>query len=209
MTPPQPEAIDNACEVLARRDPVLAKAYRNAGCPTWRTAAPNYASLARIVVYQLISTKAADAIWQRVLARHPTVSPRAILDDDPDGLLSCGLSRPKYQHLVAIATAVDIGALDFEALRTVPIDSARQTLLAIKGIGPWTAETFLMNAIGHFDAFPKGDVGLMESYRRLSDLPERPSAKALSEMAEAWRPYRAVAAHLLYAWLHIDRDDGT
>lgn len=206
MTAPRAAVLRQACEILAETDNALANAYQAVDLPNWRSRPANYQSLARIVVYQLISTKAADAIWARLLARHPDVTASKVLNDDQDALRACGLSRPKLAHLNSIAHAVQTNVLDFEALADVSEASARETLLAVKGIGPWTADTFLMTSLGHLDAFPHGDVGLMESYRRLTKADTRLTSKAFSERAEAWRPFRAVAAHLLYDWLHLTRD---
>ena len=206
MTAPSEAVLRAACETLAAADPELKQAYGAVDLPNWRSRPANYQSLAQIVVYQLISTKAADAIWGRICARHPEFTPRAVLADDPEDLLACGLSRPKLGHLHAIAEAVQSGVLDFNELAQVPIDAARKTLVSVRGIGPWTAETFLMTALGQLDAFPHGDVGLMEAHKRLSGAEERLSAKAFSELANSWRPHRAVAAHLLYDWLHSVRD---
>lgn len=205
MTAPSPPVLRQACETLASRDAALAKAYEQVQLPNWRATEATYKSLARIVVYQLISTKAADAIWERVCRRYQSMTARAVLDDDEQALLACGLSRPKLGHLLAIADAVERGTLNIEELDAVDIEDARRSLLAVRGIGPWTSETFLMNAVGHLDAFPHGDVGLLEAYRKLTDAAERMTAKAFSQLAENWRPYRAVAAHLLYDWLHFDR----
>ncbi|MEL7136784.1 MAG: DNA-3-methyladenine glycosylase 2 family protein [Pseudomonadota bacterium] len=205
MNAPSEHVLRQACESLVARDPILAKAYSKVDLPNWRGTDAHYRTLARIVVYQLISTEAADAIWARVEARFAQVTAQGFLVDDRDALLACGLSRPKLEHMTAIAEAVENGILDFEALANAPIDDARKTLLSVRGIGPWTAETFLMNALGHLDAFPHGDVGLMESYKRLSGAKVRLTSKAFSKQAIAWQPYRAVAAHLLYDWLHLDR----
>ena len=206
MTAPSERALRGACEALADIDKCLCQAYNKIGLPNWRDRPASYQSLAMIVVYQLISTKAADAIWGRVLARHPDLSAKDVLTDDTDALLACGLSRPKLAHLVAIAEAVESGVLDFNRLANDPIEAARKTLLSVRGIGPWTADTFLMTALGHLDAFPHGDVGLMEAYKRLSGADARLGSKDFSVLAESWRPYRAVAAHLLYDWLHSVRD---
>ena len=205
MTAPSAETLIRACETLAAKDKVLASAYDHIGLPVWRATDPTYQSLARIVVYQLISTKAADAIWQRLVATLGGVTVQGVLTHDPERLLACGLSRPKLKHLQAIAQAVRSGALELETLHTLTIDEAYQQLCQVRGIGPWTANTFLMNAIGHLDAFPHDDVGLLEAYKLLSGADERPSAKAFSRLAETWRPYRAVAAHLLYDWLNARR----
>lgn len=205
MAAPAGDRLAHACSVLAARDPALARAHETVGLPNWRATEPSYQTLAKIVVYQLISTKAADAIWARVRDRYEAMTATAVLQDDQDALRACGLSRPKLSHLNSIASAVDSGDLDLARLGTLPIEDARKNLLAIKGIGPWSADTFLMNAIGHLDAFPAGDVGLMEAYRRLSEASERPTSKRFTELAEAWRPYRGVAAHLLYDWYNLTR----
>lgn len=206
MTAPSEDVLRDACEALAVSDEHLKTAYDTVGLPNWRDRAATYQSLAMIVVYQLISTKAADAIWARVLTRHPDLSAKDVLTDDAEALLACGLSRPKLGHLTAIAEAVESGVLDFDRLEADPIEAARKTLLSVRGIGPWTADTFLMTSLGHLDAFPHGDVGLMEAHKRLSGAEIRLAAKDFSNLAESWRPYRAVAAHLLYDWLHSVRD---
>lgn len=208
MTAPTVDLLAQACKTLAAQDTVLAKAHDEVGLPVWRATEATYQSLARIVVYQLISTKAADAIWQRVCDALGAVTAQAVLSKHPDHLLACGLSRPKLQHLQAIAAAVETGSLELNAMRDLPIDEARRALIAVRGIGPWTADTFLMNALGHLDAFPHGDVGLIEAYRKLSGAEQRLEAKIFSAQAEAWRPYRAVAAHLLYDWLNAGRNRG-
>ena len=203
---PSPETIKAACEALALKNTVLARAYTESGVPVWRAAPAQYETLARAVVYQLISTKAAAAIWQRLLERHRDMSPEDILADDPEALKSVGLSRPKVSHLRTIAEAIVAGQLDFARLAKAPIDMARKELLAVKGIGPWTADIFLMNALGKLDAFPVGDVGLMEAHKQLSGIETRLDRDAFSALAEDWRPHRGVAAHLLYGWLNMMRE---
>ncbi|MEO0607731.1 MAG: DNA-3-methyladenine glycosylase 2 family protein [Pseudomonadota bacterium] len=205
MSAPSPRLLKQACDALAERDACLAHAYQTVGLPTWRATAPTYQALARIVVYQLISTKAADVIWGRIQDRLESVTAEAVLRDNQEALRACGLSRPKLGHLNAIAEAVRSGALDLNAMREQPITDARRALLAIKGIGPWTADTFLMTALGHLDAFPSGDVGLIEAYRQLDGADARLTAKAFTAAADSWRPYRAVAAHLLYDWYNSTR----
>ena len=206
MTAPTRTELAQACEALAARDEALARALSDVGLPVWRATAASYESLARIVVYQLISTKAADAIWGRVADTLGEITAETVLNHDPDRLLDCGLSRPKLQHLLAIAAAVHTDQLNIASLRAMPIAVARAQLLAVRGIGPWTADTFLMNALGHLDAFPHGDVGLLEAHKLLTGADERLTARAFSQTAEHWRPYRGVAAHLLYSWLHLHRE---
>lgn len=205
MSGPSAEVLTQACQALGQRNAALARAYKESGLPVWRAAEPCYENLARIIAYQQLSTKAAGTIWGRVVGRHGTVTPEAILGDDEDGLRACGLSRPKIRHLNSIAEAVVTGGLSFDRLCSSPVDEARDELIAVKGIGPWTAEIFLMNAVGKLDAFPPGDVGLMEAYKQLAELDERHEIKAFTALAEDWRPYRGVAAHLLWGWINMMR----
>ncbi len=205
MPRPSERVLSQACDELAKRDLILARAYSEIGLPSWRTSEPNYQTLARLVVYQLISTKAADAIWLRIAQRLGEVTPQAVLEDDQEALRGCGLSRPKLAHMNSIAQAVLDGTLDFERLRVSSSKAAEAELLAVKGIGPWTAQTFLMTAFGDMDAFPAGDVGLMESYKRLGYADIRHTSRSFAKLAEIWRPYRAVAAHLLYDWFNANR----
>ncbi len=201
MVHPTPHDLKTACETLADRDHVMARIYTTLGPPEWRTAPASFETLARSVIYQLLSTKAAATIWGRLGdLLDGDVNQNSILAADETALRACGVSRPKIRHMRAIAEAVLSGALDFDRLRHSDIGPARAELVAVKGIGPWTAEIFLMNAVGHLDAFPVGDVGLMEGYRRAAEDAERLASKPFSELAETWRPYRGVAAHLLWNW---------
>ena len=150
---------------------------------------------------------AAAAIWARTEALLGEVTPEAVLAADPDALRACGQSRPKVGHLTSIAEALVTGTLSLPRVCTAPLDDARRELVAVKGIGPWTAELFLLYATGAMDAFPVGDVGLMEAHRLLAAHETRMDIKAFTQHAEAWRPNRGVAAHLLWAWLHVHRGD--
>lgn len=205
MNRPSKAEIRKACELLSGRDAALARAYEAIGLPAWRASEASYALLAKTVVYQLVSTRAAEAIWDRVEARLGPVTPERILACEPDALRACGLSRPKISHMNTIAAAILEGVLDLARIKVADIDAARAELLAVKGIGPWTADLFLLYAAGHMDAFPKGDVGLMEAHRRLGNYDIRMTNKAFSEHADNWRPYRGVAAHLLWGWLNAER----
>ena len=122
-----------------------------------------------------------------------------------DTLRAAGMSRPKIAHLKSIAVAMQAGTLNLERVSASPLEEARKELLAVKGIGPWTAELFLLYARGEMDAFPTGDVGLMEAYKQLSGATERMTAKAFTAHAESWRPHRGVAAHLLWGGLNSER----
>jgi len=205
MTSPPAKRLAEACAALARSDPALARAHDEVGLPTWRVIDPGYGGLARIIAFQQISTQAATAIWGRVCDRLGEITPEAVLAAEEDMLRGCGLSRPKVAHLRSIAAAVTGGELALDTLSARPIEEARASLTAVKGIGPWTADVFLLTATGAMDAFPAGDVGLMESYRLLrGDEAKFPPADFL-EQAETWRPFRGVAAHLLWDWINRQR----
>lgn len=199
-----PQTIKAACEDLAKRDTALARAYDHIGIPDWRTTEPCFESIARTVTYQLLSTRAAGTIWGRVkLWAGGDVNPERILEGNEDELRACGLSRPKISHLKSIAGAIRSNALPIARLHTMKDAEARKALIAVKGIGPWTAEIFLMSSLGRMDAFPEGDVGLMEAHRMLTDSEERLKPREFQTLAESWRPWRGVAAHLL--WGHINK----
>jgi DNA-3-methyladenine glycosylase II len=204
MTAPTPSAIKAACETLAASDRALALAYATSGVPKWRARKLDYALFAGLVTHQLISLQAAASIWARIQAHLGEVTAENMLAASENELRACGLSRPKITHMKSIARAV-LGPLDLASLPRFSPDEARKSLLAVKGIGPWTAELVALYALGEMNAFPHGDVGLMESYKRLSAAETRLSSKAFSQLAEDWRPHRGVAAHLLWAWLHSDR----
>ena len=207
MTAPSQARLKAACETLARVDPALARAYDLTGIPAWRDGAPSYAMLARMITHQQISLSAAGAIWARTETLLGAVTPEAVLAADPEALRACGQSRPKVGHLVSIAEAVVTGTLSLPRVCDASLVDARRELVAVKGIGPWTAELFLLYATGAMDAFPVGDVGLMEAHRLLAAHETRMDIKAFTQHAEAWRPNRGVAAHLLWAWLHSHRGD--
>lgn len=206
MTAPSTRRLKAACERLAGIDPALAGAYDAIGVPAWRSGSPTYAMIGRMIAHQQISTKAAATIWGRVEALLGEVTASALLAAQPDDLRACGLSRPKVAHLTSIAEAMQSGALDLARVCASDLDTARAELVGVRGIGPWTAELFLLYAVGTMDAFPTADVGLMEAHRQLSGHDVRMESRAFTAHAEAWRPHRGVAAHLLWGWLNAARD---
>lgn len=203
---PGPDTLKQGCAELAASDSALANAYEAIGVPVWRSGTSEFATLARMIAFQQISTRAGATIWGRVEELCPEMTAATILAADDEALRGCGLSRPKVRYLKAIATDETSGALDFSRLQSAPIADARRELTAVKGIGPWTAEVFLLYTAGHLDAFPPGDVGLMEAYRLLADQDQRMEAKAFSAHAENWAPWRGVATHLLWGWINAARE---
>jgi DNA-3-methyladenine glycosylase II len=190
---------------LARQCEVMKAAHAYVGVPEWRTRQGDYAELARIIAYQQLSTKAAGTIWGRVVVLLGKVTPKAVLAADIDALRACGLSRPKISHIRSIAAAVEDGSLNFRRLVKKSDDDARAELVAVKGIGPWTADIYLMACLGRWDVFPHADIGLSEAYRMISGQRKRHPPKKFLRTGERWRPYRGVAAHLLWAYINAAR----
>lgn len=206
MTSPSPEVLQTACDQLSASDPALKRALDTTGIPAWRSVPPAYQSIARTIVYQQISTKAAANIWARLLnwANHD-LQPHSILTAKENKLRNCGLSGPKIRHLTSIADAISSGVLDLGRLAGLSDQDARKQLISVRGIGPWTADIYLMGALGRLDPFPATDIGLIESLRLLQGAEARMSFKDFERHAEHWRPYRAVAAHILWGYLNHPR----
>jgi DNA-3-methyladenine glycosylase II len=131
------------------------------------------------------------------------ITAEAILAADDATLRAAGFSAPKIRTLRAISEAAAAGVLDLDGLGAFSAEDAIAHMTAIKGVGPWTAEVYLLFALGHPDIFPAKDVALQEAARLAFDLPARPTEKQLAAMAEAWRPYRSAAARLLWAYYRV------
>jgi DNA-3-methyladenine glycosylase II len=170
------------------------------GPPPLRRRDPGFAGLAAIIVSQQVSTASASAILGRLEARYFPPDPAQIASASEEDLKGCGLSTPKIRALKAVAEAVMLGGLDFDALSGATAEDAHRALVAVKGIGPWTADVFLTFCLGHPDAFPAGDLALQEAARIALELKTRPDARQLERIAERWRPWRAVAARLLWTY---------
>lgn len=202
-------ALTRAVKQLAKTCPVMEAARAAIGTPTWRKRRGGYAGVARIIAFQQVSTAAAAAIWGRVEADLGRVTHTTILETSEDSLRAYGLSRPKVAHLKSVAAAVESGALNFRRLARKADDAARQELTAVRGVGPWTADVYLMSCLGRTDVFPHADIGLSEAYRMLSNETERHPPKDFLQIAERWRPYRGVAAHMLWAYINAERNRQT
>ena len=164
-----------------------------------------FESLVSILVHQQVSLASAAAIWARVDAGIKPLAPETVLRLTDDDLKGLGLSRPKVRYLRALADAVASGRLDLDALAAADEPSVRQRLTSVTGIGDWTADIYLLQCLGHPDIWPAKDIGLQASAHALFELENRPTADELIDLAEPWRPWRAVAARLLwsyYRYLH-------
>jgi DNA-3-methyladenine glycosylase II len=186
---------------LARVEPRFAHALEATGPLPLRLRQDGFEALLDAIVSQQVSVAAADAIWARLAAAGYT-APDSVLAADDEALRACGLSRQKARYARALAAA----SFDYEALRLQPTEEVVATLVAVPGIGRWTAEIYAMFSLGRADVFAPGDLALQESARILFGLDDRPREAALRQMAEAWSPWRAVAARLLWAYYRVAKE---
>jgi DNA-3-methyladenine glycosylase II len=190
---------------LRAADPVLARLLDEVGAPSPRPPQDErYAALVRAIVGQQLSVAAARAIWARLLDRFgahaPT--PAQILNDDPEELrIACGLSRAKVAYLRSLAEHVLSGELELDRLDALEDDEVMAELVAVKGIGAWSAHIFLMFQLGRPDVLAVGDLGIRRAVERAYGLPGLPTAAELTALAEPWRPYRTAACVLLWSSL--------
>jgi DNA-3-methyladenine glycosylase II len=198
--------LTRAVKDLAKQCTIIEAAYDYVGVPEWRVRPGGYAGLARIIAYQQLSTKAAATIWGRVEVLLGKVTPETVLAADIDALRACGMSRPKISHIRSIATAIEDGSLNLKRVTRASDADAQAELVAVKGIGPWTADVYLMSALGRWDVFPHADIGLSEAYRMIAGERKRHPPKKFLRTGERWRPYRGVAAHMLWSYINAARE---
>lgn len=189
-----------ATAALCAQDEVMAGLVARLGPPILRRRPPGYAGLAAIIVGQQLSTTSAAAIFGRLALAFDGPSAPALAAATDEALRACGLSTAKIGTLRACAAAEADGTVDLLSLAALPADRAHATLCSIKGVGPWTADLFLLFCLGHADAWPAGDLALQEAMRLVLALPTRPTARSMDSLAERWRPWRGVAAHVLWAY---------
>lgn len=192
--------LDAAIAALTALDSRWAPVLARGGRPPLRRRAGGFAGLAQIIVSQQVSVASAAAIHGRLVAIADPFDHACVLRARKDKLLRVGLSNAKIKTLKAIAKAIDSGEINLATLVDLPADDAHAALVALHGIGPWTADVYLLACIGHADAWPAGDIALQESARVAFGLPARPTTKEMGSLAEPWRPYRAVAARLLWSY---------
>lgn len=185
---------------LAAIEPRFGGIVTRHGIPPLRRSEPGLRGLLRIVTDQLISLKAGEAIWRRIEAELHPFDADIIGGMEHTRLMALGLSGAKARTFQALAKAVCEGHLQFDELAGVSDDDVVQRLQKNKGIGPWTADIYLLSAMGRADAWPAGDLALQAAAQDLFGLPGRPGPQDMKRLAEAWRPIRSVAARLL--WSH-------
>ena len=190
-------------DALGRADPDLARARAVAGPLPDRSRPADFESLVRIMVQQQLSIASADAIWRRLEAAVEPFTAANLLAAEDGALGRAGLSRPKQAYCRNLAEAVVGGSLELDGLAGLDDAAAMQALTAIKGIGRWTAEIYLMFCLGRVDIWPAHDVALQVAVQRLKGLDQRPSWRQMDAIAEPWRPWRGVAARLMWRYYRV------
>lgn len=194
---------------LAESCPHMRMIAETIGPPPLRWREPGFSGLVSTITAQQLSVASANAIRTKLMARFDPLEPAALLAVSEEDLRGCGLSGPKIRTLRALAGAIVEGALPFDSLAELPVEEAKAALVAVHGIGPWTAEVYLMFCLGVQDIFAPADLALQEGAKLAMGLEARPSTRLMAEISERWQPWRAVAARMLWAYYgHVKRRQG-
>ena len=192
--------------VLTAQDADLAAVVHRWGPPPLWAREPSFPTLIHIILEQQVSLASARAAFDRLLALATPLTPTRFLELDDATLRTVGFSRQKTGYSRHLAQAIVTGEFDIDRLITLPDDAARTALVARKGIGPWTADIYLLMCLGRPDVWPVGDLALQVAMQSIKGLAQRPTVVEMEKIGEAWRPWRAVAARLL--WHHYLRERG-
>lgn len=186
-------------KMLAAADADLARALVAHGHPPFRRIEPGYAALLRILIGQQVSTQSAAAIWRKLTeAVGPSPTAGAMLIQSEESLRGFGFSRQKIAYGLGLAREIDEGRLDLDGLDALDDEDAIRALVRVKGIGHWTAEVYLLFALGRRDILPSADLALAIACQRMKGLDARPDPRRLAALADAWKPWRGAVAHLLW-----------
>lgn len=192
------ESLAIAVRELADRDPDLGAVVERFGPPPLWDRPEGFATLTHIILEQQVSLASAKAAFDRLQAAAGEVTPGQFLELDDAGLLVIGFSRQKARYVRDLARAILSGALDLTGLAGLPDDDVLRTLVAVNGIGPWSASIYLLMALRRPDVWPAADLALAEAVGRVKGLARRPDPARMEVLAEEWRPWRSVAARLFW-----------
>lgn len=195
-----------ATTLLAGEDAILAGIINDHGIPDFWVRPPGFATMVHFILEQQVSLASAAAVLRRVEAAIGSVTPEAVLVAGAERLSGCGVTRQKAGYMLSIAERLANGSFSFEALATMAPVEARHELLKLKGVGPWTADVYLLAVLGSPDAFPIGDRALQVGVAEAAGMKQIPDPDALAIIAEPWRPLRAAAARLIWHSYLMRRD---
>jgi DNA-3-methyladenine glycosylase II len=187
-----------AIDILATRDADLAGIVDQFGPPPLWARDPGFPTLIHIILEQQVSLASARAAFDRLQAMVTPLTPEGFLHLDDATLRAVGFSRQKAAYVRHLAQSLLAGHIDLDALAQMDVEQARSQLLALKGIGPWTADIYLLMALRQPDVWPVGDLGLQIAMQLIKHLPTRPTLDEMEALSQPWRPWRAVAARMLW-----------
>jgi len=196
-----------ACSVLSA-DPVLGRVFKAYGVPPLWDRPPGFETLLQIILEQQVSLASAKVCYDKLLLRLKQVTPRNLLTLNDAELRQLGFSRQKTAYARHLAEAVVNKTIDLDVLNRRHDHEVKSELMRLKGIGEWTSDIYLLMALLRPDVMPRGDIALHTAWHRLSGEP-RPTAEEFLEIAERWRPYRSVAARMLWHYYLSERRNGT
>jgi DNA-3-methyladenine glycosylase II len=197
---PDQLSLDKAVDLLISEDQKLASLIEVAGRPPLWDRKPGFPTLVHIILEQQVSLASARAAFDRLKDAAPDLNPTSFLQFSPQDLHEFGFSRQKTGYCQGLAHTILSGEFNLEALALLDDQGAREELIKIKGIGAWTADIYLLMALGRRDIWPSGDLALAVAAQRLHALPRRPGPEELERIAKKWTPWRSVAARIL--WKH-------
>ena len=198
MTDPRLESLRAGLDALAANDQALALAVEEAGPPTFELRPSGFETLVQAIVAQQVSAASARAIFARLRAAIQPLTPAALLAAGPDVVRACGFSRPKVGYAIALAEHILDNRLPLDRLDAMDDASVIKVLTAVPGIGVWSAEVYMIFAMGRLDIWPAGDLALQTAQQRLKNLDARPTPKLSRALAEEWAPWRSAAAVTLW-----------
>ncbi|MHC1781701.1 MAG: DNA-3-methyladenine glycosylase [Anaerolineaceae bacterium] len=187
-----------AINALCQADPDLARIHDQYGPPPLWAREPGFATLVKIILEQQVSLGSAQAAYDKLTALISPLTPKNLLKLDDAALKDCGFSRQKAGYARGLAEDILSGRLDLAAISAMDDQTAQTELTRVRGIGPWSANIFLLMALLRADIWPQGDLALIQSLRRVKNLPSLPSPQEFEEIGQIWRPWRAVAARFLW-----------
>jgi DNA-3-methyladenine glycosylase II len=191
---------DEALKALLSDSPELHQITSQLEKITPKLHPPGFAGLVKIVIAQQVSTTSAEAVHMRLKHAIGDIGPNNFLEAGEEAWIKAGLTRAKQATLKGLATAIIYGELDLVELSKQPAEDAVKTITAYKGIGPWTAEVYLLMCVGHPDIFPAGDLALQEAIKLAQKLETRPDEAKTREIATEWTPYRGIAANIFWTY---------
>jgi DNA-3-methyladenine glycosylase II len=189
-----------ALEILKRRDPDIKEILSRLGSPPLWCREPGFPTLIRIILEQQVSLASARAAFNRLQQMIPTLTPNTFLKAEPETLRQVGFSRQKIRYVQLLSKALGEGSLSLSRLKNLENEEARSELLKVTGVGPWTADIYLLTALRRPDIWPKNDMALIAAVQKVKNLVSRPSPLEMEAISQVWVPWRAVAARVF--WYH-------